>query len=61
MVPKHLGRRGQIEEFNKLDEFDLDIIRRIVHTFYQNNDTFSLTKLLNKLREEIRFQYSTIT
>ena len=32
------------EEFNKLDEFYLGIIRRIVHTFYQNNKTFSLKK-----------------
>ena len=40
--PKTPGKRCQIkkEEFNKLDEFDLGIIRPIVHTFYQNNETF---------------------
>ena len=36
------------------------IIRRIVHTFCQNNDTFSLRKLL-KLRQEIKFPYSITT
>ena len=54
-------RPNKKEEFNKLDEFNLGIIRRIIHTFYQNNDTFSLRKLLNKLREEIKFPNSTTT
>ena len=61
--PKTPGKKrlNKNKEFNKLDEFDLGIIRRIVHTFYQNNETFSLRKLLNKLREEIKFPCLTTT
>ena len=54
-------RPNKKEEFNKLDEFDVGIMRRIVHTFYKNNLTFSLKNLPNKLREEIKFLYSTTT
>ena len=59
--PKTPGKKrpNEKEQFNKLDEFDLGIMRRIVHIFYQNNETFSLRKLLNKLREKIKFLYST--
>ena len=37
------------EEFSKLDEFDLNVIRRKVHGYYAWNENFSLEKLLNKL------------
>ena len=40
--PKTPGKKrpSTKEEFNKLDESDLGIIRRIVHTCYQNNEIF---------------------
>ena len=50
------------EEFSKLDEFDLSVVRLIaVHGYYARNENFSLKKLLNKLRDEIHFPYSIIT
>ena len=61
--PKTSGkkRKNRKEEFCKLHEFDLSVIRRIVHGYYARNETFSLKKLLNKLRDEIHFQYSITT
>ena len=44
-----------------MDEFDLSVIRRIVHGYYAKNKNFSLKKLLNKLRDEIHFPYSITT
>ena len=49
------------EECSKLDEFDLSVIRRIVHGYNARNEHFSLKKLLNKLRDEIHFPYSITT
>ena len=54
-------RKNRKEEFSKLDEFDLSVIRRIVHGYYARTENFSLKKLLNKLRDEIHFPYSIIT
>ena len=54
-------RKNRKEEFSKLDEFDLSVIRRIVHGYYARNENFSLKKLLNKLRDEIQFLYSITT
>ena len=44
-----------------MDEFDLRVIRRIVHGYYARNENFSLKELLNKLRDEIHFPYSITT
>ena len=41
-----------------MDEFDLSVIRRIVHGYYARNESFSFKKLPNKLRDEIHFLYS---
>ena len=61
--PKTPGekRKDREEEFSKLDEFDLSVIRRTVHGYYAGNENFSLKKLLNKLRDEIQFPYSITT
>ena len=61
--PKTPGkkRKNRKEEFSKLDEFDLSVIRRIVHGYYDRHENFSLKKLLNKLRDEIHFPYSITT
>ena len=58
--PKTPGkeRKNGKEEFSKLDEFDLSVIRRIVHGYDARNENFLLKKLLNKLRDEIQFPYS---
>ena len=57
-VKKEKNRK---EEFSKLDEFDLSVKRRIVHGYYDRNETFSLKKLFNKLRDQIHFPYSITT
>ena len=54
-------RKNRKEEFSKLDEFDLSVIRRIVHGHYARNENYSLKKLLNKLRDEIHFPYLITT
>ena len=54
-------RKNRKEEFSKLDEFDLSVIRQIVHGYYARNENFSLKKLLNKLSDEIHFPYSITT
>ena len=54
-------RPNRKEEFSKLDEFDLGVIRRIVHGYYARNETFSLKKLQQQLKEEIAFPYSIST
>ena len=53
-------RPNRKEVFSKLDEFDLGVIRRIVHEYYARNETFSLKKLQKQL-EEIVFPYSIST
>ena len=47
--PKTPGKRrpNRKEEFSKLDEFDLGVIRRIVHGYYARNETFSLKNYKN--------------
>ena len=55
--PKTPGKKrpNRKEEFSKLDEFDLGVIRRIVHGYYARNETFSLKQLQKQLKEEIAF------
>ena len=61
--PKTPGKKtpNRKEEFSKLDEFDLGVIRRIVHGYYARNEAFSLKKLQKQLKEEIAFSYSIST
>ena len=61
--PKTPGKKrpNRKEEFSKLDEFDLDVMRRIVHGYCARNETFSLKILQKQLKEEIAFPYSIST
>ena len=59
MALNHLGQKrpNRKSEFSKLNEFDLGVIRRIVHSFFARNESPSLSKLLKKLKEEINFPF----
>ena len=61
--PKTPGekRPNRKEEFSKLDEFDLGVIRRIIHGCYARNETFSLKKITKAIEGEIAFPYSIST
>ena len=55
-------RKIRIEDFSKLDEFDLSVIRRTVHGYFARNENLIfIEKSLNKLRDEIHFPYSITT
>ena len=43
--------------FGKLDNFDVGVIRRIIHNLYQNNISPSLEKILLHLKEKMNFPY----
>ena len=47
--PKMPGkkRKNRKKEFSKLDEFDLSVIRRIVHGYYVRNENFLFKNLIN--------------
>lgn len=45
------------KKFGKLDEFDLGVIRRIIHQFYIRNEIPTLNKLLKELRSKMDFPY----
>ena len=55
--PKTPGKKrpNRKEEFSKLDEFDLGVMRRIVHGYYARNETFSLTKITKTIERGNRF------
>ena len=56
--PRSPGKkRRNRKKFTKLDSFDLSVIRRIIHLFYSRNESPTLTKLSQKLNEEINFPY----
>ena len=61
--PKTPGKKrpNRKEEFSKLHEFDLGVIRRIAHGYYARNETFSLKKSQKQLKEEIASPYSIST
>ena len=42
----------------KLDNFDVGVIRRIIHNLYRENISSSLKKILLQLKEKINFSYS---
>ena len=44
--------------FNRLDEFDLGVIQRMMHSFYAGGESTTLGKMHKKLEEEIDFPYS---
>ena len=43
--------------FDRLDEFDLGVIRRMMHSFYARGESPTLAKMHKKLKEEINFPY----
>ena len=43
--------------FGKLDNFDVDVIRRIIHNLYWENISPSLKKILLQLKEKMNFPY----
>ena len=43
--------------FGKLDNFDVGVIRRIIHNLYRENISPSLKKILLQVKEKINFPY----
>ena len=43
--------------FDRLDEFDFGVIRRMMHSFYARGESPTLAKMHKKLKEEINFPY----
>ena len=43
--------------FGKLDNFDVGVIRRIIHNLYRENISPSLKKILLQLKEKMNFSY----
>ena len=43
--------------FGKLDNFDVGVIRRIIHNLYRENISPSLKKILLQLKEKMNFTY----
>ena len=43
--------------FGKLDNFDVGVIRRIIHNLYQENISPSLKKILLQLKEKMNFPH----
>ena len=43
--------------FGKLDNFDVGVIRRIIHNLYRENISPSLKKILLQLKEKMNFPY----
>ena len=49
-------RKGKVR-FGKLDNFDVGVIRRIIHNLYRENISPSLKKILLQLKEKMNFPY----
>ena len=43
--------------FGELDNFDVGVIRRIIHNLYRENISPSLKKILVELKEKMNFPY----
>ena len=65
-VRKIVSARNVIDEgktrkakvrFGKLDNFDVGVIRRIIHNLYRENISPSLKKILLQLKEKMNFPY----
>ena len=41
--------------FGKLDNFDVGVVRRIIHNLYRENISSSLKKILFQLKEKMNF------
>ena len=54
---KRKTREAKVQ-LGKLDDFDLGVIRRIIHNLYRENISPSLKKILIQLKENMNFPYS---
>ena len=54
----HQGKTRKAKvQFGKLDNFDVGVIRRIIHNWYRENISPSLKKFLLQLKEKMNFPY----
>ena len=58
-APSPTNKRQGIKQFKKLDDLDLSIIRRTVHSYFSRSESRrpTLEKLLKQLKEDIDFLY----
>ena len=50
----HHQKKGK---FGKLDDFDLGVIRQIIHCFYLRNESPTIAKILAELKRKMDFPY----
>ena len=50
-------KRNTPNPFPKVDGFDLDAIRRIVHDFYKANESPTLKKIYAAVKSQLNFPY----
>ena len=51
------NRHQKKGKFGKLDDFDLGVIRRIIHCFYLRNESPTIAKSLAELERKMDFPY----
>ena len=51
------NRHQKKGKFGKLDDFDLGVIRRIIHCFYLRNESPTIAKILAELKRKMDFPY----
>ena len=56
VIDKERTRKAKVR-FEKLDNFDVGVIRRIIHNLYRENISPSLKKILLQLKEKMNFPY----
>ena len=56
VIDEGKSRKAKVR-FGKLDNFDVGVIRRIIHNLYQENISPSLKKILLQLKEKMNFPY----
>ena len=55
-APSPTNKKQGFKQFKKLDDFDLSVMRRTVHSYFRNESP-TLEKLLKQLKEDIDFPY----
>ena len=56
VIDEGKNRKAKVR-FGKLDNFDVGVIRRIIHNLYRENISPSLKKILLQLKEKMNFPY----
>ena len=56
VIDEEKTRKAKVR-FGKLDNFDVGVIRRIIHNLYRENISPSLKKILLQLKEKMNFPY----